>query len=120
MYLSSPDFTAFADAYADLRALYEETYGEAPLAVFHAHAYDAANMLFQAIEDVAMEDASGTTWIPRGGLRERLFATADFEGLTGTLSCSPSGDCGAPVIGVYQLTAENVSSGEMPTAPIWP
>jgi branched-chain amino acid transport system substrate-binding protein len=116
MFLSSPDFTAFADEYADLRALYEETYGEAPLAVFHAHAFDATNMLFEAIEDVAMQDASGTTWIPRAGLRERLFATADFQGLTGTLTCSPTGDCGAPVIGMYELTA----GGPLPTAPVWP
>jgi branched-chain amino acid transport system substrate-binding protein len=116
MFLSSPDFTAFADEYQDFLALYEEKFGEAPLAVFHAHAFDATNMLFQAIEDVALEDASGTTWIPRGGLRERLFATEDFQGLTGTLSCSPTGDCGAPVIGVYELTA----GGALPTAPIWP
>jgi branched-chain amino acid transport system substrate-binding protein len=116
MFLSSPDFTAFADEYQDFLALYQEKFGEAPLAVFHAHAFDATNMLFQAIEDVALEDASGTTWIPRGGLRERLFATTDFQGLTGTLSCSPTGDCGAPVIGVYELTA----GGALPTAPIWP
>lgn len=121
MFLSSPDFTAFAAEYADLRALYEENYGEAPLAVFHAHAFDAANMLFEAIEDVAMDDADGTTWIPRAGLRERLFATADFAGLTGTLTCSPTGDCGAPVIGMYEITAEVIGPPVvMPTAPVWP
>jgi branched-chain amino acid transport system substrate-binding protein len=120
MYLSSPDFTAFAAEYQDLVALYEETFGEAPLAVFHAHAYDAANMLFAAIEDVAME-ADGTTFIPKAGLRERLFATADFQGLTGTLTCSPTGDCGAPVIGMYQITAENVGPPVvLPTVPVWP
>jgi branched-chain amino acid transport system substrate-binding protein len=120
MYLSSPDFTAFTAEYADLVALYEETFGEAPLAVFHAHAFDAANMLFAAIEDVAME-ADGTTFIPKAGLRERIFATTDFAGLTGTLTCSPTGDCGAPVIGVYQLTAENIGPPVvLPTAPIWP
>jgi branched-chain amino acid transport system substrate-binding protein len=121
MYLSSPDFTAFAAEYADLVALYEETFGEGPLAVFHAHAFDAANMLFQAIEDVAME-ADGTTFIPRGGLRERLFATAGFEGITGTLSCSPTGDCGAPVIGMYQITADVVADPSTLTSltPVWP
>jgi branched-chain amino acid transport system substrate-binding protein len=120
MYLSSPDFTAFAAEYADLVALYEETFGEAPLAVFHAHAFDAANMLFAAIEDVAME-ADGTTFIPKAGLRERLFATAGFPGLTGTLTCTPTGDCGAPVIGMYELTAENVGPPVLlPTVPVWP
>ena len=122
MYLSSPDFTAFAAEYQDLVALYQEKFGEAPLAVFHAHAFDAANMLFEAIEDVAMDDAEGTTFIPRGGLRERLFATADFEGLTGTLTCSPTGDCGAPVIGMYQITADVVANPASLTSltPVWP
>jgi branched-chain amino acid transport system substrate-binding protein len=121
MYLSSPDFTAFAAEYADLVALYEETFGETPLAVFHAHAFDAANMLFAAIEEVAME-ADGVTYIPRGGLREALFATTDFEGLTGTLTCSPSGDCGAPVIGMYQITADVVADPTTLTSltPVWP
>lgn len=122
MYLSSPDFTAFAAEYQDFLALHEEVFGENVLSIFHAHAWDAANMLFAAIEDVALEDADGTTFVPRAGLRERLFATADFAGLTGTLTCSPTGDCGAPVIGVYQITAEHVADPTTwpPAAPVWP
>ena len=102
-----------------VRHAIDEGFKHAWSAIVDTHvttALTAANMLFEAIEDVAMEDASGTTWIPRAGLRERLFATADFAGLTGTLTCSPTGDCGAPVIGMYQLTA----GGPLPTAPIWP
>jgi len=119
MYLSSPDFTAFGDAYQDFLAAHEEKYGEPPLQVFHAHGYDAANILMNAIEEVAVE-VDGTLYIPQGALREAIYATTDHEGLTGTLSCSEFGDCSAPVIAVYQITATEVGPPPvLPTAPIW-
>ena len=40
----------------------------APLSVFHAHAYDAANILLDAIEAVAVEDGDSLT-IDRAALR---------------------------------------------------
>ena len=119
MYLSSPDFTAFGDAYQDFLAAHEEKYGEPPLQVFHAHGYDAANILMNAIEEVAVE-VDGTLYIPKGALREAIYATTDHEGLTGTLSCSEFGDCSSPVIAVYQITATEVGPPPvLPTAPIW-
>jgi branched-chain amino acid transport system substrate-binding protein len=120
MYLSSPDFTAFGDAYQDFLAKYQEAYGEAPIQIFHAHAYDATNMLFAAIEDVAVE-VDGTLYVPKGALRDRLYQTKDFPGITGTLSCNEFGDCGAPVIAVYQITAREVGPPVVwpPEAPIW-
>ena len=122
MYLSSPDFTSFADAYQSFLEKHTAKYGENPLQIFHAHGYDASNMLFDALEDVTLTDADGTLWVPKQALRDRLFATADFAGLTGTLSCSPTGDCGAPVIAVYQITATEVNDPTQwpPDAPIWP
>jgi branched-chain amino acid transport system substrate-binding protein len=69
---------------------------------------------------VAVENADGSLSVPKGALRDAIFATKDFPGLTGTLSCSRTGDCGAPVIAAYQITQENVDSGAMPTTPIWP
>jgi len=122
MYLSSPDFTAFADAYQDFLAKHKSLFGGNVLSIFHAHAYDATNILFEALTEVTLEGSDGTLYVPLGALRERLFATADFAGLTGTLSCSPSGDCGAPVIAVYQITAVEVNDPLEwpPDAPIWP
>ena len=118
MYLSSPDFSAFTDAYADFLSAYEEKYGEAPIQIFHAHAHDAANMLFQAIEDVAVE-VDGTLYVPKGALRDRIYATADFPGLTGTLTCNEFGDCSAPIIAMYQVTAREVGGEWPPEAPFW-
>lgn len=110
MYLSSPDFSAFTGDYAGFIAKHEAKYGGSTLSTFHAHAYDAANILFAAIEKVAVVEADGTIYIPRTALREAIFSTKDFKGVTGTLSCSPSGDCGAPVIAVYEIMDANPDS----------
>ncbi len=119
-YLSSPNFAAFGPGYAEFLTKRAAKFGGKPLSVFHAHAYDATNILFKALEQVAVENADGSLSIPRGALRDAIYATKDFPGITGTLTCSPTGDCGAPVIGVYQVTQENVDKLEMPDAAIWP
>ena len=126
MYLSSPDFSAFTGDYAGFIAKHEAKYGGSTLSTFHAHAYDAANILFAAIEKVAVVEADGTIYIPRTALREAIFATKDFKGVTGTLSCSPTGDCGAPVIAVYEIMNSDPASWDptSATAPnpkkVWP
>jgi branched-chain amino acid transport system substrate-binding protein len=102
MYHSSPDFSAFGAGYQKFLDEHMAKYGEVPLSAFHAHAYDAANIIFAAIEKVAVQDADGTLHIPRGALRAAMFATKDFPGLTGTLTCTPTGDCSDPKIAVYQ------------------
>ncbi len=103
MYLSSPDFTVFGDAYTKFQEKYEAKYGEKVLNVFHAHAYDAAGLIFAAIEKVAV-DVDGTLYIGRQALRDAIAATKDYKGLTGNLTCSESGDCADPKIAVYQVT----------------
>ena len=71
-----------------------------PVAPFHCHAYDATNMIFAAIEQVAIQGDDGTLYIPRQAFRDALFATADYEGLTGNLTCDEFGDCADPDIKV--------------------
>lgn len=110
MYLSSPDFSAFPEGYSAFITKHEAKYGGAPLSIFHAHAYDAANIVFAAIEKVAGMGGDGSLLIPRGALRDAIFATADFKGITGNLACSPSGDCGAPVIAVYEVVNADPAS----------
>lgn len=103
MYLSSPDFSAFPEGYQAFIDKHNAKYGGAPLSIFHAHAYDATNIMFNAIEKVAVVESDGTIYVPRQALRDAVYATKDFKGITGTLACSASGDCGAPVIAVYQV-----------------
>jgi branched-chain amino acid transport system substrate-binding protein len=102
MYLSSPDFGAFGDAYQEFLAKHEANYGEPPLSIYHAHAYDATRLIADAIGKVAIQDGD-TLYIPKGALRDALAATKDFQGLTGNLTCDPTGDCADPRIAVYQI-----------------
>lgn len=119
-YLSSPNFSAFGPGYADFLTKRAAKFGGDPLSVFHAHAYDATNILFAALAKVAVDNGDGSLSIPKGALRDAIYATKDFPGITGTLTCGQYGDCGAPVIAVYQITQANIDSGKMPDAPIWP
>jgi branched-chain amino acid transport system substrate-binding protein len=116
LYVSSPDLAAFgADYAAVFLPKYNEMFGTDPISIFHAHAFDAANIIFAAIEKVAVKDADGTLHIGRQALRDAMYATKDFKGLTGNLTCTPTGDCADPVIAVYEYHV-----GEYPPERIWP
>jgi branched-chain amino acid transport system substrate-binding protein len=119
MYHSSPDFSAFAGGYKSFLEKHQKKYGEKPLAPFHAMAYDGAMIIFAAIEKVAVKAPDGTLTIDRGKLRDALYATKGYKGLTGTINCDQYGDCADPKIGVYKTTAENVKNLVMPDTPIW-
>ncbi len=121
MYLSSPDFSAFGSAYAEkFVPAYEAKFGTKPISSFHAHAYDAYNMVAAAIEKVAVTGADGSLSIGRQALRDALFATSGLMGLTGNITCNANGDCADPKIAMYQLTEDNLTNGEIPTEKIWP
>lgn len=104
-YASFVDTSSFADADAleAFKARYETEFGVAPdeLGPFHAHAYDAASIIMNAIDSVATVDADGNLVINREELILAIRNTTDYAGLTGTLSCNPeNGECGAGTIGV--------------------
>jgi branched-chain amino acid transport system substrate-binding protein len=119
MYQSSPDFSAFAAGYKDFLDKHQKKYNEKPLSAFHAHAYDAANVVFAALEKVAVKAPDGTLFIGRKALRDAVQATKDFKGVTGTLTCDPNGDCADPKIAVYQVTEDNVNKLVTPEKPFW-
>ena len=116
VYVSSPDFTKFGPDYvAKFKPTYMEKYGSEPLSIFHAHAYDAMNMVFACIEKVTVQDEDGTLHVPRQAMRDCMITTKDFKGLTGNLTCTPTGDCADPKIAVYMY-----HTGEYPPELIWP
>jgi branched-chain amino acid transport system substrate-binding protein len=119
MYLSSPNFSAFQAGYADFVKKHEAKFGTKPIQAFHAHAYDAANIIFTAIEKVAITSGDNI-YIGRKALRDAIYATKDFKGLTGVLTCGQYGDCGAPLIAVYQVTDREIGGQWPPAAPVWP
>jgi branched-chain amino acid transport system substrate-binding protein len=102
-------------AYDTFVAKYVAKFGEQPINIFHAHAYDGFNIVKAAIEKVAVKESDGTLYIPRQALRDAVAATKDFQGLTGVLTCSVDGDCANPIIGVYVYHA-----GVYPPTLIWP
>jgi branched-chain amino acid transport system substrate-binding protein len=94
VFLSGPSLEFAGDFYSDeFLPAYEEQFGEEPTAAFHAHSYDAANMVFDAIEAVAIETDDGGLLIPRTQFRDELGATSGYEGITGSLTCDENGDC---------------------------
>jgi branched-chain amino acid transport system substrate-binding protein len=103
MYFSGPDLN-FGSTYTDkFLPEYKQIAGKDPTSVYHAHAYDAANIIFDAIEHVSLTDSSGNLYIPRTALRDYARGIKDYKGLTGTLTCDPNGDCGASFVSIAQL-----------------
>ena len=112
MYLSGPQ-ADFGDRYNnDFLPAYTDVSGEEePISAFHAHAYDAYNIVADAIESVGIEE-DGTLFISRTALRDYLAGLTDYDGLTGSLTCNENGDCANSTITVRQ-----VRDGEF--VPIW-
>jgi branched-chain amino acid transport system substrate-binding protein len=95
---SGPAYDAFV-------AAYEAEFGEPPATDFDAYAFDAANMILDAIADVGTEHGA-TLLVGRQQLRDTLFATAGLEGVTGTIACNANGDCAAPqTVQLWQIQA---------------
>ncbi len=87
----------------ELRAAYEAQYGDPPPSFYYSFAYDTVNLLLHAIESVAIQEKDGTLHIGRQALRDALYATAGFEGLTGRLTCDEFGDCTAVSLNIVRL-----------------
>lgn len=122
-YASSPDVTVFQGGafYNDeFLPAYQEQFGTEPTSVFHAHAYDASQVLFAAIEQVAVDDGSGNLLIPRTALKDAVLATSGYEGITGVVTCTELGDCATDVsIGIFQYPNWPVEGGEDPTDAVY-
>ena len=102
MYFAAPALLE-GPAIDKLAAEYESRYGEPPPSPYHVYAYDAANLLLNTIEAVAVQDADGTLHIGRQALRDALYATTGFEGVSGTLACDEFGDCAATKFDIVRL-----------------
>jgi branched-chain amino acid transport system substrate-binding protein len=118
MYLSGPYIEG--GAYSEFLGKWEEKFGGTPPSGFHAHAYDAATMLLQAIESVAQQADDGTLLIGRQALRDALSATSNHNGLTGNLTCGPTGDCATgEALGIYVISDAEVAGQNWPPEAVW-
>ena len=99
---------------------YKKEFGTSPTASFHAHAFDAANILFKAVEKAAVKNSDGSLSIPRTALKDAIFATKGYDGLTGTITCTPLGDCATSVtIGVYKVPDDPFTGGATNAKPVF-
>ncbi len=122
IFVSGPLVTG--DAYEQLLLRWEEEYGSSPPSGYHAHAYDATNLLLNAVETVAVVSDDGSLIIGRQAIRDAIAATEDYPGLTGSLTCqeqSPfAGDC-APgtALAMFEITEAEVYDDNWPPPVFW-
>ncbi len=81
---------------------YEDVYGHAPVSPYDAYAYDAAAAILEGIVAVAGSGAPTTTAGWRTGVRARVAQSA-FDGVTGPIGFTSTGDTKYPAIGVYRV-----------------
>jgi len=87
-----------------LAAEYQARYNMPAPTIYYISAFDAANILMAAIEKAAVKGAGGGLRIGRQALRDALYATAGYPGLSGQLTCNEFGDCAAQSFNVLKLT----------------
>lgn len=102
LYASAP-IPAVSEELEAFLEVYEEVYGEAPPAPFQANAYDAMNLVLDAIEAVGEIDDNGDLVISRMALREYLRTFEGFQGLTGFLAADGTGETSAADVGFFQV-----------------
>ncbi len=118
MLLSGP--AVAGPEYAEFLELWQEAFGNSPPGSYHAHAFDATNILLDAIESVAGITEDGEIFVGREALRGAIAATTDFNGITGNLRCSPTGDCATgEAIGVFEIGEAEVFEANWPPELIW-
>ncbi len=122
IYVSGP--LVSGAAYDELLEQWDEEYGTEPPSGYHAHAYDATNILLNALEAVAVEREDGGLSIGRQALRDAVAATEDYPGLTGRLTCredSPfAGDCSpGTALAVFEITEAEVYDDNWPPPVAW-
>jgi branched-chain amino acid transport system substrate-binding protein len=110
MYMSGPYVSGAA--YDDFLAKWDAKFGGSPPSGFHAFAYDATNILLDAIEKVAVVEDDGTLHVGRQALRDAVTAT-DITGLSGKVNCGDKtfgelkahGDCATgEALGIFEIT----------------
>lgn len=112
---SSPDFSDPAGEpfnVDEFLPAFQRRFGAPPPSVWHAHAFDAANLIFDATRRVAIRLPGGAFVVPRTALRNALLDVTRYRGVSGRLSCAPSGDCvPAARIAIYEAPQWPVRGG---------
>ncbi len=86
---------ASSDAKSKFDAAYKAAYGTDPgkLSPYTWTAYDAGAVLIKAIKETAIMGQDGNLYVPRSALITAVRGTKDYQGLSGVVSCDPTGEC---------------------------
>lgn len=89
----------------DFVAKYMDKFGMNPsdLGPFHGQSYDSISVIVDALSRVAEVDGDGNLVIDREALIQAIRETDGIQGLTGIISCTELGECGAGGIQVFQV-----------------
>ena len=106
IYASGPDPAgAGSSSFATVQFLpaYRRQFGSAPATVFAFAAFDATNLVLEAVRRTAVQLPGGALVINREALRASIISVNGYDGLSGILTCLPAGDCvPAARISVYR------------------
>ena len=102
MYFTGPASVQEPESFA---GQYRARFSEDPIASYHLQGYDAAMLLFSAIQKAAVgaSPSDGSLLIRRQALRDAILQVRDVAGLSGPLTCSQFGDCAEPRIEIFQI-----------------
>jgi branched-chain amino acid transport system substrate-binding protein len=102
MYFDPPDTSTTREVFDNA---YISNYGDKPgtLSEFTRQTYDAARILLMAVEQVVEEGEGGILYINKQSLLDALHNTSGFEGASGTITCTPQGDCAIGIGTTYQV-----------------
>jgi len=103
MYFVGPTPPPEGAELSKLKTEYIDRYKTTPGTFYYTSAFDAAELLFLAIEKAAVTDKNGAVHIGREALRQALYGTREVQGINGRLTCDEFGDCTQPRFNVLRL-----------------
>lgn len=104
MYFVGPTPPKRSTALDKLEGEYRERFKSAPSTFYYLSAYEAAELLFEAMERAAVQAPDGSLRIGREALRTAMLATKDRKSVSGTFSCNEFGDCAKPSFNILRLS----------------
>jgi branched-chain amino acid transport system substrate-binding protein len=122
-YGSGPDVTALAKNpfyESEYKPAYRSSYGKEPLSVWNTSAFDAANLVFDAIRRSAVSQSDGSFLLPRSALVDAMRVVDGYEGVSNRLACTPTGDCAqSATIGIFRAPAWPVGEAAQFAQPVF-
>lgn len=90
---------------AKLAQTYLATFSATPAAHYYQSAFDAAQLLLDAIERAAVHLPNQRLVIGREQLRRALYDSHGLDGVAGPIDCNAFGDCISPRFNILRLNA---------------